>query len=267
MKMIALASILSLIVLSPVYAGAGSLPAPNWEIGPYVSHITYKEPGVMEEKGWMYGLAGVFDYHNNFMIRLEGCVSYGEVDYDGSYEDGTPVKINGIPDYMWEGRVLGGWDFALGERGRITPYLGYGYRYLNDDAHEKDSAGYERESNYFYSPLGLMADFDLDNGWAVGMVLEYDIFWRGRQISHLSDVFSGYNDPENDQRHGYGLRASLEVMKRWKKVSLGVEPFIRYWKIQESETDWLTFFGFPEGQVVEPRNNSTEIGANLIVRF
>ena len=265
LKAMVLISILGLVVLAPSYAG--TLPVPHWEIGPYLSHITYKEPGVMEEKGWMYGLAGVFDYHNNFMIRLEGYMSCGEVDYDGAYGDGTPLKINGIPDYMWEGRVLGGWDFALGARGKITPYLGYGYRYLNDNAHEENPAGYERESNYYYSPIGIMADLTLDQGWAVGMVLEYDLFYCGLQKSHLSDTSSLYNDIENKQRHGYGLRGSFKVSKEWRKVAVQFEPFIRYWKIQESDSDEMTIWGIPVGEAYEPKNNSTEIGAALKIRF
>lgn len=252
-------------ILPNVYSR--SFPDPVWDIGPYFSYITYREPGVMKEEGPMLGVRGAFTYHDNFMIKLEGIVGGGSVDYEGGTWDGESARINDIPDYMLEGRVLGGWDFSLSPQFLITPFFGFGYRYLNDDMHQKDPGGYERESNYYYSPLGVEAALELGDGWSMGLVLEYDIFWRGRQISHLSDVSSAYNDPENDQDQGYGLRASLEVMKRWEKVLLGVEPFIRYWKIQDSDSDWMTFYGIPAGQVIEPRNNSTEIGVNLIVRF
>jgi len=264
-RIILIAAVLSFSVTGVVYPN--TFPSPKWDVAPYVSYIDYREPGVMSQDGVMYGLMGRFAYHDDFMIKLEGYGAGGTVDYKGGTWEGGSLRINNVPDYMLEGRLVGGWDFSLSPGFLLTPFFGFGYRYLNDDMHQKDPGGYERESNYFYSPLGLEGALSLEDGWDIGLILEYDIFWAGRQVSHLSDVYPGYNDPVNHQHQGYGLRASLRVMKDCGQVTLGVEPFVRYWKIQESSSDWLTFYGIPDGQVIEPRNNSTEIGANLIVRF
>ena len=35
-------------------------------IGAEISHIKYKEPGIMEQKGLMYGINAFYAYHNNF---------------------------------------------------------------------------------------------------------------------------------------------------------------------------------------------------------
>ena len=108
---------------------------------------------------------------------------------------------------------------------------------------------------------------DLKNGWSFGAMAEYDIFWWGKQISHLSDVDPGYNDPKNRQTRGYGLRGSVELQKKVKKVDFAIEPFIRYWNIKESKhTDW-TWYGGKIGEAYEPKNHSTEYGINLLVRF
>jgi len=37
---------------------AGELQKHALELGPEISYIEYKEPGVMKENGWMYGIVG-----------------------------------------------------------------------------------------------------------------------------------------------------------------------------------------------------------------
>jgi len=53
----------------------------TFELGPEISYITHKEPGVMKEKGMMYGLIGSYTYHNKIMLKAEGKGSVGKVDY------------------------------------------------------------------------------------------------------------------------------------------------------------------------------------------
>ncbi|PIV41068.1 MAG: hypothetical protein COS27_10960 [Nitrospirae bacterium CG02_land_8_20_14_3_00_41_53] len=61
------------------------------------------------------------------MLKAEGRLSYGWVDYSNS---GT---MDDIDDYIWELRGLGGYDFSVLKASILTPYIGIGYRYLNDD--------------------------------------------------------------------------------------------------------------------------------------
>jgi len=191
------------------------------ELGAEVSYIEYREPGVMREKGMLYGIAGSFtarklslfsDEVDNWMLRLEARFAWGKMDYKNS---GT---MENIPDYLIEARAIMGYDFPLLVNTIFTPYFGFGYRYLNDDSGGKISStgayGYERESNYFYSPLGFETNTSLKKGlWSWGIKAEYDIFWQGRQISHLSDVDPGYSDVKNKQKRGYGLRGALRIKK------------------------------------------------------
>lgn len=233
----------------------------SWELRPEISFIEYEEPDVMQEKGFMYGIGGSYAYHdNNIMLKMEGRYSYGQVDYKNS---GT---IDNIDDYIFECRGLMGYDFSIAYIIIITPYAGLGYRYLNDDASGMISStgayGYERESNYFYSPIGVETNFLLINNWTFGINLEFDIFWQGKQKSHLGEV-AGYDDIENDQDDGYGVRGSIKLQKSSGKVDYIIEPFFRYWNIEESEATrdsagrWW----------VEPKNNSTEVGIIFTVRF
>jgi len=249
----------------PVSLFAANANPNSFEVGGEISHITYKEPGVMKEDGFMYGINGVFAHHKQYMLKAEGRVSFGQVDYKNS---GT---LDNIDDFIIEVRGLAGYDFMPNQQIRFTPYIGFATRYLSDAVGGKVTStgarGYDRESTYLYSPLGIEIMRELRNMWSVGAALEYDIFWRGWQKSHLSDASLGYNDLENTQKNGYGLRASLKCQKELGSVDLVLEPFIRYWNIKQSDTKAVTFTGVIIGYGYEPKNNSTEYGLKIGMRF
>ncbi len=252
------------------FSCAESLPKHTWELGTEISHITYKEPGVMKEKGMMYGVNFSYTYRgwlppadsevNNCMGKIEGRVSWGEVDYKNS---GT---LNDIEDYMLEFRGLVGYDFSVLRASTITPYMGIGYRYLNDDMSGRTTStgawGYEREITYGYIPMGIEMMTDLGSKWSIGATLEYDYFWDGTVKSHLGDV-PGYYDIENDQDSGYGCRGSIKLQKKGNKINFVIESFVRYWNIKKS--DYTTD---PLGSTwYEPKNNSLEFGVKFAARF
>src|SRR3989338_11513413 len=252
------------ITLCFVFMGMGSvlaqveLPKHSVDLGTEISYIKYKEPGVMEEKGMMYGIVSSYTYHNKLMLKANGRFSYGQVDYKNS---GT---LNNIDDYTLEFRGLGGYDFSVFTASTLTPYIGIGYRYLNDDMTGTASTGargYERESNYLYSPIGVEiitphGSILLKNDWSIGATAEYDIFWWGLQKSHLSDTGLALNDIENDQDKGYGIRGSIKFQKKGEKLAFVIEPFIRYWNIKKSKETAVTYSGTIIGYGYEPKNNS-----------
>jgi hypothetical protein len=240
----------------------------TFEIGPEVSYRTYKEPSLMKEEGWMYGVVGSYTYHNRLMLKLEGRANWGEVDYS------SPIsgKIDNIDDYMLEGRGLVGYDFLIAQVHSITPYGGVGYRYLNDDGSGKISTTrarfYERESNYLYSPLGMEVNVQLQDRFYVRELMEFDYFWRGWQKTHLSDLMPGLNDPTNTQKSGYGLRGSIGLLIVTDKIDFEVGPFIIYWNVKKSDKEAITLYGTPTDVfLVEPKNKATEIGFKITARF
>lgn len=107
----------------------------------------------------------------------------------------------------------------------------------------------------------------MENDWTFGATAEGDIFWDGTQESHFSDLDLGLNDVKNDQDKGYGLRGSVSFWKKLNNLWIGIEPFIRYWHIKESDTEVLKFNGTPIAVVVEPRNHSTQYGVMLLIAF
>jgi hypothetical protein len=265
------------VMLYFVFAGAESsfgeqLKKYQWEVGPEISYFAYEEPHFAETRGFLAGVAGSFAYHDNLMLKAEGRFSFGSLYYTSP---GSGTASN-IPDYIGELRGISGYDFLLPAGSVLSPYIGVGYRYLNDNSAGQVTSlgarGYERESNYYYSPVGVTFDTNEASGWSTETTVEYDIFWQGKQVSHLSDVDPSSQDIENRQKKGYGLRGSLAFKTRVEQVNYSIKPFIRYWNIRDSAP--AIFFDASAAlcgsQVcvgLEPANHSTEYGIDFLVRF
>jgi len=263
--------ILSAIMVFVAATMAQAAGTKTYELAPELSYITYKEKGI-KETGMMYGLSGAYTYRGSLpiqnldkaMLKAELRLAGGSLDYDGELQDGTPYKIDNIGDFLSEIRGIAGYDFPFFSTSTITPYFGLGYRYLFDGL-AKDPAGYDRESNYLYSPIGFETSTPLSSDWSLGFKAEYDIFWHGWQQSHLSHV--GLDDVTNDQEKGYGVRGAIKLRKTAGHVSLIIEPFINYWNIDKSKDAPLTIAGTVVGSAWEPKNNSTEFGLKLGAEF
>lgn len=254
------------IITKTIFAGI-ELPKHSWDLGMELSHITYKEPDVMKEEGMMYGLNGSYAYRQGVVFKTDARLSFGEVDYSSP----SSGNMDGVDDVLFEARETIGYDLSVSDTAQIMPYIGFGYRYLNDDSSGMSTStgalGYERESNYFYLPLGVDYIKELENNWFFGAILEYDYFLKGVQKSHLSDANLGFADLENDQNKGYGCRASFRFKKQGEKIDFLVEPFVRYWNIKKSKEQSVSFAGVIIGTGYEPKNNSTEFGIKVAVKF
>jgi len=233
-------------------------------LGIYASDITYTEPDVMQEKGALKGIVGgvIFNRGGAFQA-FEIAYARGEMDYVGS---GT---INDIPDEVFEIRGLFGRHFNLNRDFHLSPYLGLGYRYLNDDSSglvsSTGASGYEREQVYFYMPIGL--EFKKSSevlGFKLSSRIEYDYFISGFNRSHLGEIGGSYENITLNQHDGRGYRVSVGFTKAFKNgSSLTIEPFYRYWHIEDSE---ITYDANNTGWI-EPDNNSKEIGIALFLRI
>lgn len=237
----------------------------TWDFGVQSSYIKYEEPGVMKEEGVMNGINTAYTYRDRVMLKIDARVSYGQVDYENS---GT---IDNIDDYLIELRAVEGYGIRLSDTAIVTPYLGFGYRYLNDDSSGMTTStgakGYERESNYYYFPIGVEAEADVNDVWSIGAVMEYDYFLSGEQKSHLSDADASFKDLKNDQDDGYGLRGSVKLVKKGETADILIEPYINYWNIKKSNDANVTYAGVIVGYGYEPKNNSTEAGIKVAIKY
>lgn len=258
-------------------AGDTRLHRKHWEIGPEVYHAAYEEPGVMKEDGIMYGIKGGIEFHDLVfgpfdLLRVDARYARGEQDYVSA----RTGDIDDINISVFEVRGVLGYDIRF-SRTVLTPYTGFGYRWKKDRADDMVSTsgalGYDRESNYSYSPLGITVTADLDKGWSIGGSVEYDLFWGGTQKSFFSKLHPLNGDLVNDQDDGYGLRASLRVARELDETFLiAIEPFWRYWNIAQSKPGVYDEYNAFLGRTVqktgyEPENSSSEYGLAVSLFF
>lgn len=239
------------------------LSAPRWAIRPEVSWFHYEEPGAMEEEGTLFGVAASYTrfYGASFqdkILRIEGGIAAGEVDYDGSLLDGTPYKIEGNNDCLVNARLLWGPLWHTDAWANYFHY-GLGYRYLQDDS-TQDPAGYRRHSNYLYLPLGLKADRPLGGNWYIELGGEVDVLLVGLQVSEIPESPTDRSNVENWQWPGLGARGSVELRHKTDSLDLAVAPFVQYWWLDDSAlSSSRTWY--------EPRNWSLQVGMNVLWRF
>jgi hypothetical protein len=229
----------------------------------------------MTNEGTLYGVVGSYTFRDSrdtrstpvaadegtpaswSTLRFEGRLSAGEVDYDGSFMDGTPLSTSGTDDLLIDVRLLWGREWQPA-RFVDAVYGGLGYRYLNDDSSEQ-LGGYERESNYLYVPLGARKDFALTNRWDLSLTGEFDVLLVGRQISHLADADPDLPTVRNWQWPGFGAGLFVDFRRAGRDFDFALSPFLRYWWVDESDTSEDGFY--------EPENNTLEYGLSFVVRF
>jgi len=225
-------------------------------IGPEIYRFEYEESG-MQDTGTFYGITVGYTLRNwipdtdtknlsdnKKMFGVELRFAGGEVDYDGQLMSGEPYRVSNIPDKTFEARFLIGPDL-LRKNHLSTFYTGIAYRYLHDDS-SSDPAGYERESNYLYLPVGYQFHQITDARWSFAATIEGDLLLYGVQRTDL-----GALDANNEQHTGLGFRTSLKFQNRSEDHIFSIEPFFRYWDIDDSET---------EKYLREPANETIEFG-------
>jgi hypothetical protein len=264
-KKIYVIAIVVLLLTSTAQADLLSLKTQTGNnIGLSFSSYRYEEPAVMHSKGSKMGLDvnTIHVLQNGHFVRGDLRYAFGLVDYNGS---GSSGSASGEPDWYIETRVLVGIDWTVSDTA-LSPYTGLGYRYLFNDARGVTStgaAGYRRESNYVYLPIGIIHRMTLNDQAGLESTLEYDHLLAGKQVSKLSDTGLGYSDMKNSQNKGYGLKFGV----MYKEDTWAIGPYAYYWNIGKSETALLFQNGIPAGMGWEPENNTVEFGLRVREQF
>ncbi|MCK5013757.1 MAG: autotransporter outer membrane beta-barrel domain-containing protein [Candidatus Omnitrophica bacterium] len=281
----------------------------GFELGTEIFYHKFKEPGITRQSGCLYGLQGAYTYRTSFnedvraisdlfsdrdklnMFRLEGLVAFGSVDF----ESDSAGDHNGRGNFMYDIRALAGYDFLYSDNLIFTPYMGIAYRYLRDKspgrilpfASFSGVFSFKRESEYLYMPFGVTTTKKLKRGWVMDVTMEYDLFLDGDQTNHYDDgglkvrANTGelfvIDSIEFDQDKGYGFRGSVKFINESERANYFIEPYFRYWKIRDSETQQFTSNG---GRVLwfdgtgtiprlgnQPKNETSEIGLKLGLRY
>ncbi len=258
-------------------------PKNSMDVGLEVFDYSYREEGFMKVDGTMYGVRSEYahrfrePYKVNSREELSKTVMHPTVIkldarlsgmWNGHYRSRSTGEAFGEKHYSYELRAMGGYDYYLKHGLIATPYAGFGYRYLLDDNGGKRTTtgnwGYDRESQYYYIPIGIDLGRELSEKWKLKWNGEYDWFMTGQQKSHFEDdPYGNYTQMlSNPQPRGYGARSSVKLSRASELVDFFVEPFVRYWHIQPSAVSCTS-----ETCGIEPNNRTEEYGLRMGVNF
>ncbi len=255
----------------------------SMDAGPF--YYRYEEPEIdVKISGLMYGFTGKYAYRppddnifNNVVLntyRAEGTYAFSDdFTYKGSGID------KGIHNRYYDVRALVAKDYLLYDKTMVTPYFGFGHRYLYDKGNMRVTStgalAYDRHSRYYYLPVGFDVQLPTKNRdlFSVDANLEYDIFLWGKQTSDFGSAFNGFlgtrsENVSNDQTKGFGVRGSVKFtyIEPHSKAHFYFEPFARYWRIEDSDTDDVLIFSQLRSGL-EPRNDTLEVGTKFGIQF
>lgn len=243
-------SVLLIVFLLFGFSAHGQWQSRRWLHVDYTySQITYKEPGLMTEMGRYAGVRGelginILDY---VAVSAGGSYMDGNMDYDGSTFDGTPMKVI-TNDYFRDTRLLA--------HVIATPFvlsLGAAQRYWYNDM----VISYRRRTRYDYQPVILTY-------YQEGFYVRYEhaVWGQGWNKSHMSDT--GGNRSDVEFKLGKGTGMGVEVGVFLPTPVFATHLFASYYKWTVKESD-VQFDGV--NNLVEPTNNTATLQIGLGVAF
>ncbi len=194
----------------------------------------------------------------------------GNVDYEGYYWSGAPFSASGLKDYYFEAALKVGRTYRLANPLELAPYLGLGWRQLRNHAEEMGPGGYQRTSTYVYMPIGLDFTYAPTPRFSLTLNGQFDWLLHGNQYSRMTDTSGFLDDASNSQDQGFGVRVSVKAAVNLHKMGLFIEPFWRYWHIQNSAEVWYYYNGdpsMPAMSLIEPFNTTQEYGIRAGISF
>ena len=240
----------------------------TYDVGLTSNQFEYKEGSLMKETMDMQGINVQMTMPlANGALQVTPDLEYvtGNGTYDGGiqHSDGTvtPAKAD-TNTRITSLRGLVGPRFFAGSNVRIVPFAGLGTSKLENKI--SGTAGYRREVEYLYLPLGVDFKAKIGETWALGLAAEGDILLVGHVKSYLSDIDSSLPDVENSQTSGTGYRVSASVTKYFQSVAVSLQPYVYHWKVAESQKTYVQSLS---ATFIEPENETNLVGANVVVTF
>jgi len=245
-----------------------NVPNYNLEFALMYLRLDYKEdipaPGKSTESGWLPGVYLGFNYNkkNNFYAKIFVEFSYGDSEFDGTTQAGTPIKFStDNSQTFFRGEVDVGYNFAVAQDVSIKPYAGYGYRqWIRGRASVTPTFTTYKERYYWhYIPVGVVAEINLGKWVVIEPNVGLRIMFYGRMTAYFSELDPASGDLEFKLGNRVGYYAELPVRYKFSPSwSLVVKPWYEYSQIGQSDI----VDGF-----YEPSSTTNLYGVNLGVVY
>ncbi len=254
-------------------------------------YFQYTEPSAdVDYSGPVTGVQGSIKKYlsKNYTIKAQSEYMQAKTTYDGSVNkhqimEGSTVTTS-VEEYeisydsgIWYSDstlALGKWFWT--NNFQIIPYIGLGYRYLNNPGKSEIAGDYEREVAYLYLPITLELQKKISKHKAWGITGELDILIHGWVKAHTSDISEKCNDLNFNQSKGGGLKLTGFYKQRLFGHAVSFAPFAELWLLGDSDTDTLMYddtrmmVQSADGEFhdyCEPANITTTLGLKINILF
>lgn len=266
-RIIAITGIIFCMVTGIAYA---ELETPNaFELSANLLYIDYKEslptPFKSNEKDAIGGARLVYTYQgidNPFYGRVLGEFYDGQLTYDGTDQEGTPVKAKSDATIM-----VGEADIGYNIKPlKLIVYTGIGYR----DWNRFVARQYTEDYRWKYWPIGLRGSYRINENISGAIDVSARYAFGGTIKVYLTDLAWGYNAPTADlgEKWGYRVEAPVEFKvpenPNWTLVAT---PWFEYFEIGQSNEFEITYHGEVIGYGYEPSSKTKEYGVNLGIKY
>lgn len=224
--------------------------AGNWfHIDYTYSQITYQEPTVMKETGNFAGVRGELGLNLLGWGAISAGGSYmdGHMNYDGSTFDGTAIKTI-TKDYFRDTRIL-----VHAMSFPFTLSFGVAQRYWYDDL----VISYRRRTRYDYNPIILTYTDP-----TFYLRYEQDLWSKGWNKSHMSDVSNSRRDVEFELGKGTGMGIELGLFAPTQGYISHLFVAYHKWTVKQSNVQ-----NDGTSNLVEPDNQTETLQLGLGIVF
>ena len=262
-----LISIMWLSFCGVAYAGGSA-----FQIGLGYQHMDYKEdipaPHKSTENGWLPSIYASYEYKKPANLYAKAFMDYaaGNVTYDGTTQGGTAIKFDDSKQSLFRFEANIGYALKIKNDFLIIPYTGYGYRYWTRGEGKNTATyiSYKEEYSWSYVPVGIKADYQINNKWSLGATLAAHIMFSGKMKAYPGDVIAGFRNLDFDLGNQVGYYVDIPVTYRltanWSAV---LTPWYEYSAIGQSNTVNVTYNNNVIGRAYEPASTTHQFGVRL----
>ncbi len=213
--------ILFLALISTVPAVAN----PHYfSLGPEVYSLKREREGGTRQRGTLYGLRGSYDYlaRYKFYIGFEGAYARGTL--NGKTGGGDKLRSR-FSDSMLEGRLGYTLQSLSGCCGWVTPFVGGGYFWENNDYVKPSPKHLRFRNRYGYFALGCLSGTTIKPGFDLGLYATARFSIQGKvHVSH---------DPDGEPltlkyEQKVNCRIALPLTYGCEKMDFALVPFYEY---------------------------------------
>jgi hypothetical protein len=271
MKKLILIAVLMIISI-PTFSQAASTAGSSLQLGVGYRYFDYKEdlPAALRstESGWLpdVNLSYTYKKKSNFYARIYGDYASADITFDGTTMGGTPISFSDSHQKFFKFEADFGYAVGVADNFLLIPYIGYGYRYWERGQARKTATytTFEEDYSWSYIPIGLKADYDINERWNIGGTIAINIMFNGKMKAYPSKVIAGVNDPEFDLGNKIGFYVDLPITyKLTSNWSIVGTPWYEYSEIGQSNNVNITYGGTVVGYAYEPGSKTNQYGFNL----